>query len=259
MIFINSRYLLSWGKAYFSLTTLNDIVCKICQLLNVSFEIFSDYAMVAMMIERCFVVFFPLHAKAIMNFRFSFILLCICTFTFWVSVAPIIPFGVGLQNLGTLTPNGIICSNYYDGLNTYLLWSKTLILYFIHVIASLILVVVLVTKLFVNLRRRRRLFSLQEGSGSEQRGKEYSAIVVMILISSINIISFIPVCITTYISYTVDTSKWSQDAQAKFNNIYLFTLDLRCVSHSINFIVYFCRIPSFRNGLLKLFSCCITN
>lgn len=237
------------------MTAINAVICNIIKILSASLETFSNYALVAMMIERCVVVFFPLHAKTLVNRRFTCILLCVCIFPIWVSFVPLIPFNTQVLQGSALSTSGTVCVINSDGPTfLYLLWSMTLNLFVVHVVATLILVIVLGIKLLANRRRRRHLV----GGTGDQSAREYSVVVVMLLLAGINIVIFFPSLIITMINFIVDISSWPETTLKLFFNIGRFSNELLCVAHSINFIVYFCRISSFRSELVKIFSCCIT-
>lgn len=249
--------MLSWGTVYFSFLTLNDATCKVNQaLINIS-EIYADYAIVAMMIERCVVVFFPLRAIALVNRRFTLILLCVCIIPCWISLVPINIFYFRLiPMIYFFSFTGKVC-----GLNpaiAYFSWTYSLVNYGIHVVASFILDVVLCVKLLVDRRHRNQLVIANKSSDKGRSSKENSAIVVMLLLSAIKIVLFLPNNGTVLFSYLVDVTSWSPDAFQAYIDIMWFTSTLTSVSHSINFLVYFCRIPSFRNKLVGLFSCIVS-
>lgn len=254
--------MLSWGTVYFPLVTINDVSCTINQTLDAIFEIFSDYALVAMMLERCIVVFFPLHAKTLVTRRFTIILLCICILPFWLELIPLMPFDFSVESNNMASLNGKICVIYpYSErafLFIYIFWSITLIYYVFHVFATLIFVVILGAKLLVLRRRRNHMILARGGNGGEKSGKENSAIIVMLLLSFINITCFMPFYIVSLIYYTADVSSWSTNVMLTLYNFGRFAGEVICVSKSINFIVFFSRIPSFRAELVNLFSCCIS-
>lgn len=245
------RYLLSWGTAYFSLNTKSDLVCMIYQILSIHSETYSDYALVAMMIERCVVVFFPLHAKTLVTRRFTLILLCLCIIPMWATLDPFIPSSAGVvYGFSAWTLIGTTCVSLCDGPN-FFMYALNFNQCVIHVVATLILVVVLGTKLLANRRRRRHLV----GGKGDQSAREYSVIVVMLLLAIINIVVFFPGFIVSMLAIFGDLSSWSAEV---FNNIARLTNEVTCVAHSIHFLVYFCRIPSFRSELVNLLSCCIS-
>ena len=210
-----------------------------------------------MMIERCIVVFLPLHSKIFISRRFTIMLLCICILPCWVALVPVSAFVLGVQSDSSWSATGVFCGWYEDRpAFPYYLWTYQLIIFTIHVILSGILVVVLCIAITYRHRRRRHLILKDRENTSVEGGREYSAIVIMLLIASINLVIFIPGLISMLMSYLINSSTWSQSAQDTLANFGRFALDIPCIAHSFNFLVYFARIPTFRYAIGDMFSCC---
>ena len=64
----------------FSICYVKNVVCASTIMIWDLFELYSSNAVVAMMIERCNVVLFPIHSIHFVTRRFSAMLLCICMF-----------------------------------------------------------------------------------------------------------------------------------------------------------------------------------
>lgn len=221
-------------------------------------EIVSSYGYVAMMIERCIVVFFPIRSRTLVNTRFTIILLCICTLPFFAAIIPINWIYTEVK----LRPNTIIgksCGIRYDWpLADYLFYSSVLILYIIHIVITPFIIVVLTTKLIAHRRRRRHLVSTMDKNKGEQNAKTNSTLVIMLLLCSINFLIFAPYSSINTFDVMVGTSGWSQNAMLVYGDIMKFTGEVLCIAHSINFLVYFFRLSSFRTEMVKLFSCCFS-
>ena len=212
-----------------------------------------------MMIERCIVVMFPLSAKSIMSTRFTIILITICVVPLWIALIPISPFILGVQYGSMWSESGLFCGWYSDRPGfLYFLWAYQLIIFTFHVIISGILVVILCTALLYRSRSRRHLIQSDNGISSGESRKEYSAIVIMLIISGINLVIFLPGLVALFVSYLVDSSNWSQGAQNLLANLDRFSFSIPCVAHSLNFLVYFSRIPTFRSEIVNVFSFCFT-
>lgn len=251
------RYLLSGGTAYFAFVTLNDAVCASNLMIWEVFENYSNYAVVAMMIERCIVVFLPLHSKILVTRRFTVGLLCVCVLPCWIALVPVSGFVLGVQPNSAWSANGVFCGWYQDrAAFPFYLWAYQLIIFTIHVVVAGVLVVILSSAIAHRQRRRRHLILTHRDSGGEG-GKEYSAIVIMLLIAGINVVIFIPGLVSMLMSYLIDSSSWSQSAQNTLANFGRFALDIPCIAHSFNFLVYFARIPTFRYEISNVFSCCL--
>lgn len=211
-----------------------------------------------MMIERCVVVFFPMHSKALVNARFTVILLCICILPHLVWMVPIMWIDLGVK-VNKRTIVGKVCTfSFSQPFVIYFFWASLFIIYILHLVTIPILVVVLSAKLLAHRRHRSHLIMAREKSKGEQKAKANSALVIMFLLSSINFIFYLPYFILSFFALVVDTSSWSKDALYTLSDIGRFSAEILSVCHSINFLVYFCRVPSFRTELVKLFSCCFS-
>ena len=209
-----------------------------------------------MMIERCIVVLFPLHAITFVNRRFTLILLSICIIPFWLALIPISPLVLGVQTGSMWSESGLFCGWYPDRPGFfYFLWAYQLIIFTLHVLMSALLVVILCCAIAYRHRRRRHL--IRRVSSGESR-REYSTFVIMIMIACINLIIFIPGLVALFISYLVDSSSWSQSAQHILANFDRFSFSVPCVAHSFNFLVYFSRIPTFRSEIINACSFCFS-
>ena len=120
-------------------------------------------------------------------------------------------------------------------------------------ILSLLLVIMLSAAIAFRLRLHRKLVR----DSSEVGGKENAAIAIMLMLAIINLILFIPALISYVMNYVIDTTLWSVAAIDALGNFGRFTQDAVCISHAFNFVVYFCRIPSFRSEISRFFSCCL--
>ena len=234
----------------------NDFLCASNFMVWELFECYSNYAVVAMMAERCIVVFFPLQAKIFLTRRFTIALLCLCILPCCVALIPVSAFVLGIQHDSSWSANGVFCGFYSDRpAFPYFLWAYQLIMFTFHVIIAGILVVVLFTAIAYSHSHRRHLIQKNKDGGNVV--KEHSAIVVILLVSCINIVVFIPGLVSMIMNYLVDTSTWSQSAKDSLANFGRFAEGIPCVTHSVNFLVYISRIPTFRAAIGDIFSCCL--
>ena len=120
----------------------------------------------------------------------------------------------------------------------------------VHEIASTVLMLVLSAAILASGHRRRRLLrttaSDSSGGSSSSCAKERGAIVTMTTVALINVVVYVPTFVTTTMNNVVDTSGWPSDAVTLLGNLGRFFEDAVCIAHAVNFVVYFCRIPSFR-------------
>ena len=223
------------------------------------FECYTNYAVVAMMIERCIIVLFPLQSKHFVNPRFTVTLLCICILPCWVALIPVSAFVLGVQSGSSWSANGVACGWYPDRpAFPYYLWAYQLIMFTFHVIINGLLVVLLSTAIAYHQSRRRHLIQKNRDGGSSGNViKEHSAIVIMLLVSCFNVIVFIPGLVTMLMNYFIDTSTWSQSAQNSLANFGRFAEEILCITPAVNFLIYLSIIPTFRSAIGKVFSCCL--
>ena len=225
------------------------------------FENLSNYAVAAMMIERCIVVFFPLHAKTIVTCRFTHVLIWTCIIPGWLLVLPLGVFVFEIQSGSSWSATGMFCGwNSNSPLFPIYVWLYQLTLFTVHVVVVTILVIVLCTVIIYRQGHRRHLIQSVRVQDRNKVGGESnnSALIIMILISVMNIAVFIPGLLSMWLSFLVDSSAWSMYAQITLANFGRFGYEVSCITHSLNFIVYFCRIPTFRNEVSKFFSFCIS-
>ena len=148
----------------------------------------------------------------------------------------------------------------------YVAWTIELVMLTLHEIISILLMGVLSAAILVNGNRRRRLVRTaaanvigSSGDSCSSLAKERGAIVTMTIIALINVFVFLPTFVTTTVNNVIDTSGWSANSVTLLGNLGRFFEDAVCITHSVNFVVYFCRIPSFRKEFANVFSCCVTN
>lgn len=219
-------------------------------------EGYSNYAMVAMMIERCIVVLFPLRSKTLIRRRFTIGLLVVCVLPGWLSLVPVSAFVFGVMSDTTWSVTGTFCGWHTDRpLFPYFTWAFQLNMFTVHVALSLVLVIVLCAAISFRTRGRRKLL---RDESSDVGAKENAAIVIMLILGIINLVLFIPALISYVMNYVIDTTGWSREAIGDLGNFGRFTQDAVCIAHAFNFVVYFCRIPSFRSELSGFFSCCLS-
>ena len=183
LIYYILRFLWSGGTTYFPFVTLSHIVCASTIMIWELFENYSSYAVVAMMIERCIVVIFPIHSIHLVTRRFTVILLCICILPSFLTLIPISAFYLGVQTNSSSSADGVFCGFVPDRPGfSFFIWDLT-INRTLHVIITGILVVVLCVAIAYHRRRKRQLIMKQK---EEVRGvhavKEHSTIIIMLLI-----------------------------------------------------------------------------
>ena len=77
-------------------------------------ETYSNYAVVAMMLERCVVVLFPLRAKTVLGLRFTLGLIAACVLPPWAALVIPYAFVLGVQHDPSWSILGTWCGWYTD-------------------------------------------------------------------------------------------------------------------------------------------------
>lgn len=108
------RYLLSGNSYNLRIVTANDVICAANLMGWELAESYSNYAVVAMMLERCVVVFFPLHAKSVLGVGFTLILISACVLPAWAALIVPSAFVLGVQHDPSWSVLGTWCGWYTD-------------------------------------------------------------------------------------------------------------------------------------------------
>ena len=249
------RYLLTFGVLYWPIGTSSNTTCNIMMTVWEVCEIYSNYAVVAMMLERCVVVFFPLHAKRYITKRFTVGLLCLCVLPMLLTLVPASVLVTGVQYNTAWSIAATFCG-WFDNRPafTYFSWVFQLNMFTLHAVITLILSMVLGVVIATNSRRRFRKLLHMDSDQFTVSSKENSAIVIMLVLAFINITIFIPATILYSIIYVANNKFLSRSSQDLLSNLGRFSEETQIIAHSLNFVVYFCRIPTFRSEFSSIFA-----
>ena len=94
--------------------TSNDVICAANLIGWELAETYSNYAVVAMMLERCLVVIFQLRAKRVLGLRFTLFLVAACVLLPWGVLVVPSAFVMGVQHDPSWSALGTWCAFYND-------------------------------------------------------------------------------------------------------------------------------------------------
>ena len=121
--------------------------CKLFYLLTELTESLSNYTIVALALERCLVIYFPLRAKRFVRLRFSVTLIALAVTPAWLCSFISVPFIVNKQQQPA-SQSGYECEKKSDNpLTAPFTVALTLLSYVLHTILNIILVTLISIKL----------------------------------------------------------------------------------------------------------------
>ena len=245
-----------FGEFYWPIGTSSDTACTIMMTVWEVCELYSNYAVVAMMIELCVVVFFPLLAKRYITKRFTVGLLCLCVVPVMLTLVPASVLVTGVQYNSAWSVATTFCGWFEDRpAFPYFSWVFQLNMFTIHAVITLILSIVLGVVIAANSRRRFRKLMHMDSDQFTVSTKENSAIAIMLVLAFINMVIFIPATILYSMNYVANNKLLSRSSHDMLTKLGRFSEQTQITAHSLNFIVYFFRIPTFRSELSLLFTC----
>ena len=141
--------LLTDGRISVRIARYSDATCKLVYLFNELAENLSNYTIVALAIERCLIIFFPLRAKRFSLLRFSEILIALLVAPAWLSAIISVPIIVILKtNMTQFSQSGCECEKDEEhSLTAAFTVMLTIFTYMLHVVLNIILVTVISIKL----------------------------------------------------------------------------------------------------------------
>ena len=148
--FLDDGLLLLTGNRFsLRIVRYSDVTCKLFYLLCELTGNLSNYTIVALSIERCLIVFFPLRAKGIVCLRFSVMLIMIIVAPSWLCSFITVPIIVYLdRNMQYFSQSGIECDkNNKHSLTPTFTVMLTILSYTLHTILNIILVTLISIKL----------------------------------------------------------------------------------------------------------------
>ena len=241
-----SLYLLTNGKFNLPLAKSGNIQCKAIYTIWVITEDVSNYTEIALAIERIIAITIPLKSKYFLGMKFSLFLILICTIPPILFTVPLTFLVVGITNAPGLAITNSICEK--DASHP-LIQEYTILLiiftYLLHELIGLIVVLVLSYKLIKIARTRLGSTRNLELHSSRPEhlilSREFGSSLVIFILTLINFAVFLPTSLLEWIYFYADVEQ--------FGGLAICILDSICIAHSLNFFVYYFRIPSFKQAI----------
>ena len=235
--------LLIWtnGKLGFCWDTVSLFACWGFNLSFYWAEIVSDYALMALSIERFIAVCYPLKAKSILTKKFSFYLLFFLIVPLLVFYSFLILFGSRIVKSYVLHDS--VCSfDYQTIFGLAFRASMPIIILGLHTIVDFIVTCALFTKLYISRRKSELTSTSQKGT------KELTATVVLITLCTCTMVIYGMALVVYLISTIIKFVSVSEQFYVHIHKITITLLSLTPVPHSINIFIYLAFIPSFRHS-----------
>ena len=198
-----------------------------------------------------------MQVKTVLSLKFSVVLTCICVVPFWILE---VPLAMMVQTVLDVAGVGRDCEDDTSHPFFYIAgWISLITLYGVHEILNLLIVCAISLKLFEMANVRAKLFP---GLATETRGmsKELNATILMFTVVLFNVVNFIPMCLLEGFSHfnRIQLEYVSADPNVvEFNEIvgvlHELSRETLVIAHSTNFFIYFLKIPSFRQKIIKTF------
>ena len=253
VILSDTLYLVSGERFSVNLVTLHSFTCKGMVLVWAISEVYSDYSVTAMTIERLIALYFPLKSKAILTGKFTLIMLLITVLPMWAAIVPFIPMVSNIMyNPGT-SATGVHCSrDTSHPLYDYYAFAFNAVMNVIHEVLNTFLVMILIAGIMKITISRKHL--IQTDNASANVTKIINSAIILMIILIINSIVFLPNFAFGFIYYSVKLE--DDNAMIIMGNLYRFFADMIVIAHSLNFFVYYWKIPTFRQATKNFICCC---
>ena len=232
------------GRASFCPNIMSLFTCIIMLLWIILAEFVSNYALVALSIERLIAVYWPLRAKVILTKKFTYYLLFFILGPVSLYTAILISFGaVIVPTPGPLSPSS--CSIDNNRIFGYLFNISIPVIYLgIHTIVDLIVSLMLFFKVYLHHKP-------DLNKKSRKSSKELSATLTLIFLCIITLIvygtSLVAFVTTLIFQYFVTVPI---ELSTLMFQIFMRLMTFTTVPHSLNIFVYFALIPTFRQVAL---------
>ena len=247
--------------------------CKIIWNLWTNAESLSNYGALAMTVEKIIALYLPLKSRSLLTNKFSTILIIAHVLPVWMILTPlnvivndvIIAPGIGQggQSCGKdVDHDWFLVSTYAQVL---LSWCFPEILHFLGAI-------LISYKLFTIQTARKALFHNLGNVQSElsSNAREINSTVIILLVVFSRFVIYFPVAVSTFYYYVFQLDGYL--SYVEWNKAHLLNLEriryvvaiggitrifleLTSITHSINLLIYYYRIPSFRRKFLSFFTC----
>ena len=236
------------GRYYFITINHSNFLCVFHRFLISFFSCLTSNYFVLISIDRVLAIYFPMKFKLI-PIKYSWILVAIVAVLSFLLMIPII-FGLKWQ----------VTKDYYllCALKGELYWRIYNILFGNCGLVAAIIVVILNLALVIRLLQIKRFRrDLQEHHPNMEifQKQEIPACILLILISFIFISLSLPMVVSNLLEFYPQYVKGDTEAARYFYSIYDISWILFVTQCSANWIIYMCRMKSFREKNLKIFKC----
>ena len=247
---VDSLYLLTEGKFYIPLVHWNDISCKTIQTIWILSELYSNYAAIAMGIERLLCLFCPISGVRVFSVKFTLVLLTLCVLPAWISVVPVGVFVIAI----TYEP-GASATQFHCSMDTghqfapYFVWAFDLSMNMLHEILNGVIVVALLAGLAHAVSTVKQL--TQHASSRAFKRKAIDSAMTILAVAAVKLLIYLPIFFSLMSYYILD---WTHSITSSFilANIYRMSIELIIFAHSLNVVIYFVRIRSYRKRVCLL-------
>ena len=242
-ILCDSLWILTNGRLFLCLDISSLFSCILMKIWYNLSELSSNYALVALSIERCIAICWPLKSKQILNQKFTYYLLFICIVPVCIYYLGLIPFSSAIVPF--IRVPGFLC--YIDDYNIFgNLFNVSMPILFLglHSIIVLFITIILFRKLLYISLKKSAIIATEKASS-----REISTTVTLIFLCLINLVIY-GTCLISYVATLVFSYIFTGLAGIlAFSYIILvLSMSSTVVSHSLNSVVYLALIPSFRNA-----------
>ena len=254
----DSMFFASTGQYYIYIDKMGSWPCKLSWFNWYLFMALANYCYVEFCIERAIGVCFPLRAKSLLRGKLRLFLWLIIVIFPSMFIA-LFALYVKEKISNSRAIGGVTC----DIPSTHhLLWeycvAACLLIYLVHVTATIALNIVILRSLHKASTDRWKLAQRNASGRSSCKAKEANATLTLVVLSGIQVFIYFPAglscagyCFLRFQPLEIRLQFY--DEFVELNNALGLFNAMTSISHSINFFVYFFRIPVFRKEILKIF------
>ena len=245
-------YYVSNGRLSYRLDQMSNGWCKFWRMMWFGGANISDWAIVVFAVERTLAIWYPLRANSWFTAKRAIL------FNFLV-VLPITTYNCSLTaivfevDVSAASPSGFVCKAKpeYGMFYNLFWWPNPTFLLMGHTVIIIIANAFLVYKLYISREERSSLSSAKLTTTGAPSAKEINAAITLLILTGAHIVGHFPSGVLFQLYYALDALSPANKA----NYLTLmrvirtwadFTQLTICIPHSTNFIVFFCRMPSFR-------------
>ena len=246
----DSLYIWTAGNFFFCFESVSDNTCKVIRVWYYLSDIISNYALVALSIERFVAVFWPLQAKYLLTNKLTFFLLFSLIVPCSLFYIIVIPLGSSITPTFRAASNS--CSADNNSIFGYIFnVSMPIVILGIHTIVDLIISILIFYQLYFS--RSNKLEELSSNSKMVNT-KEISATLTLICLCLINTVIY-GTCLIAYMTTVILSYYIIVPASVFYFFLTIFILSVSSTPfpHSINVFIYLILIPSFREVALCRF------